>query len=85
MITQQSQIKINLPLALKDYLESKAQKFDMPIAGYVKHLILKDVSDLEYPTFQISDASEKMAFKAIKNRNKAIKVNDASEYFKTFE
>ena len=35
MITQQVQIKINLPLALKEYVESKASKFDMPIAGYI--------------------------------------------------
>lgn len=82
MITQQSQIKINLPLALKDYLESKAKKFDMPIAGYVKHLILKDVGDLEYPTFQMSARTEKIALKALKNRDKAIRVTNVAEFFK---
>lgn len=81
MITQQSQIKINLPASLKDYLESKARKFDMPIAGYVKHLILKDVSDMEYPTFKMSEATEKKAIQALKNRNSAIKVTDVNKYF----
>lgn len=82
MITQQAQIKLNLPLVLKDYLESKARKFDMPLAGYIKHLILNDVSDLDFPTFQMSDRSEKKLKKALKERNTAIKVTDVSEFFK---
>ncbi len=82
MITQQAQIKVNLPLVLKDYLESKARKFDMPLAGYIKHLILNDVSDLDYPTFQMSDRSEKKLNKALKEKNKAVKVTNVSEFFK---
>ena len=82
MITQQVQIKLNLPLALKDFLESKAQKFDMPLAGYLKHLILNDVSDLDYPTFQISDSSEKKAKKALAEKGAAVKIANVSQYFK---
>jgi hypothetical protein len=82
MITQQVQIKLNLPLALKEFLESKAQKFDMPLAGYLKHLILNDVSDLDFPTFQISAASEKKAEKALAEKKAAVKVTNVSEYFK---
>ena len=65
MITQQTQIKINLPLALKEFLESKASKFDIPIATYVKHLIIKDVEDMEYPVFQASKRVEKAYKKAM--------------------
>ncbi len=83
MITQQSQIKVNLPVALKDYLESKARKFDLPIASYVKHLILKDVSDLDFPTFRISQSSEEKARKALADRKNSIKVGNVTEYFKT--
>lgn len=82
MITQQAQIKLNLPLVLKDYLESKARKFDMPLAGYIKHLILNDVSDLDFPTFKMSDRSEKKLKKALKERSKAVKVTNVSEFFK---
>ncbi len=82
MITPQVQIKINLPQALKDFLESKAQKFDMPIAGYVKHLILKDVSNLDYPVFEMSERSKKKLKKALKERDKATKVTDVTEFFK---
>ena len=83
MITQQVQIKLNLPLALKDFLLSKALKFDMPVAGYIKHLILNDVSDLDYPIFKISDKSEKKARKALMERKRAVKVTNVSEYFKS--
>jgi Txe/YoeB family toxin of Txe-Axe toxin-antitoxin module len=37
--------KEDLPIQLKEYLESKAGRFGMPLAGYIKHLILKEVSD----------------------------------------
>ena len=82
MITQQAQIKVNLSLALKDYIESKARKFDMPLASYIKHLILNDVSDLDFPVFQMSDKSEKKLKKALKEKNKAVKVTNVSEFFK---
>lgn len=82
MITQQAQIKLNLPLALKDFLESKASKFGMPLAGYIKHLILKDVADLEYPTFEASDRTIRAYKKALKERDKAVVVTDIKEFFK---
>lgn len=82
MITQQSQIKINLPIRLKDYLESRSKKFGMPIAGYVKHLILNDISDLDFPTFEISSASEEKASKALVNRKKAVEITNVAEYLK---
>lgn len=83
MITQQTQIKINLPLALKEYLESKAKKYDMPIAGYVKHLILKDVADMEYPTFRLSDRSEAKLEHALKTKTKAKNVTSTSTYLES--
>lgn len=81
MITTQVQVKLNLPLALKEYLESKARKFDMPIAGYVKHLILKDVADMDFPTYQLSQNAEKKIQTALKNKSKAIPVTNLDEYF----
>lgn len=82
MLTQQSQIKVNLPLALKDFLESRANRFDMPIASYVKHLILCDVSEMEFPNFKISDSSEKKAKNALLDKRKSIKVTNVKDYFK---
>lgn len=82
MNTAQAQIKINLPLALKEFLESKASKYGMPVAGYVKHLILKDTEDMDYPTFEASDKTIRAYKKALKERDKAIKVTDLEEFFK---
>ena len=85
MITQQAQIKLNLPLALKDYLESKAGKFGMPLAGYIKHLMLKDVEDMDYPTFELSDKSERALKKALKEKDKAITITSKEELDKFFK
>lgn len=79
MITQQAQIKLNISITLKDYLESKARKFGLPVAGYVKHLILKDVEEMECPIFRMSERSEKRLEEAMKHRDKAV---DASVFFK---
>ena len=54
----------------------------MPVAGYIKHLVLKDVADMDYPTFQISAASEKRALKALKEKGRAKKVTNVSEYLR---
>ena len=82
MITQQSQIKINLPLALKEFLESRANRFDMPIASYVRHLILKDVSEIDFPSFKISNSSEEKAKKALSEKKRSVKVTNVKDYFK---
>ena len=85
MITQQAQIKINLPLALKEFLESKANKFGIPLAGYIKHLMLKDVENMQYPEFELSKKSEKAYKRALKaqKEGKLVSVDNIYEFFKT--
>jgi len=82
MITQQAQIKLNLPLQLKEYIESKANKLGLPLALYIKHLIINDVTDMEYPTFHMSKRSEKKLKEAMEQLDKAVDVNDVHKYFK---
>ena len=81
MVTQQAQIKLNLPVNLKEYVESKAAKFGMPLASYVRHLILKDVDDMQYPTYEASDKTIAAYKKALKEKHKAIRVDDIDEFF----
>jgi predicted DNA-binding protein len=84
MNTSQAQIKINIPVNMKDYLDSKASKFGMPVAGYIKHLILKDIENMDYPTYQASVETE-IAYKKAIDENEAgetIKVNDVDDFFK---
>jgi len=81
MLTKQTQIKLNISLQLKDYLESRAARFGMPIAGYVRHLIVKDVEDMEYPTYQTSDRVEEVYKKAVKEKDKAVTITgDMSDF-----
>ncbi|MBI2086547.1 hypothetical protein HYT74_04350 [Candidatus Daviesbacteria bacterium] len=85
MITQQTQIKINLPLALKEFLESKANRFGMPLAGYIKHLMLKDVEEMEYPIFEASDATITAYKKAMKEKDKAVTIHNTKELHEFFK
>jgi predicted DNA-binding protein len=83
MNTPQAQIKVNLPLQMKAYLESKASKFGMPLAGYIKHLILKDIEDMDYPTYEASDSTEEAYKKATEESKtgKTIKVDNLDKFF----
>ena len=83
MNTVQAQIKINIPVTMKDFLESKANKFGMPIAGYIKHLILKDIEDMDFPTYKASEATEKAYVKALEEveEGKTTKAKDIDEFF----
>lgn len=82
MITQQVQVKLTLPLELMDYLESKARKFGLPVAAYVRHLVIKDVENMDYPEYQMSDRSLARLNQALTDRKagKAIRVDDISKF-----
>lgn len=85
MITPQTQIKLNLSVALKDFLESKARRFGIPMSDYLKHLILRDIEGEEYPVFEASDATIKATREALKNIDKAVTLkdqNDLKQFFK---
>lgn len=83
MVTPQAQIKVNLSVSLKEYIESKAQKFGMPMASYIKHLILKDVEEMEYPIFKASTKTEKAYKQALEEQreDKLIPVKDVDKFF----
>jgi len=83
MNTLQSQIKVNIPLNMKDFLEAKAGRFGMPLAGYIKHLILKDIEDMDYPIYQASEETEKAYKKALDedDAGKTYKVKDIDTFF----
>lgn len=82
MNTLQVQLKVSLSEQLRDLLESKAARLGVPITQFVKHLIIKEVEDEEYPTFQMSKRAEKRLKEAVKHIDKAVVVDDIHEYFK---
>lgn len=79
--TGSSQIKVSLPIELKDFLASKSNRYGLTLSAYVKHLILKDVVDLAYPTFKASKQVEESYSEAMKNKDKAVLVDDLDEFF----
>ena len=54
MSIQTTQVKITLPDELYLLLKSKAQKYGLPLASYVKNLVLNDVKDVDIPVFKMS-------------------------------
>lgn len=75
----QIQLKISLSEQLNELLQSRAARFGLPITQFVKHLIIKEVENEQYPTFQASEWLEKKTEKALKEYGKAI---NASDFFK---
>ena len=79
MSTTQVQLKISLSEQLSELLASKAARIGVPVTQLVKHLIIKEVEDLEYPTFQMSESTQKRAQEALDQIDNAV---DASDFFK---
>jgi len=70
------QLKINLSEELQSLLQSKASKFGVPLTQYVKHIIMKDVEDQEYPVFKASEETENAAKQALEDLDKAVNAKD---------
>lgn len=81
MHVKQTQIKVSIPAQLKDYLESRAARFGMPVAGYVRHLIIKDVEYMESPSYRASEKVEKAYEKALKEKHKAVTISGPMDKF----
>lgn len=79
MNTPQTQIKLNLSVNLKEFLESKAKRFGMPVSDYLKHLILEDVEDMEFPVFTASEETEKATIEAMKNKKSSVVLQSKEE------
>lgn len=78
--SSQIQLKISLSEQLNELLQSKASRLGVPLTQYVKHLLMKEVEDEKYPTFQASEQVEKNTQEALKQIDRAV---DASVFFQT--
>lgn len=87
MVTPQTQIKLNLPLPLKEFLESKARRFGITMSDYLKHLILENVEGEQYPVFEASEATEKAYKQALKDikLGKTIEIETQEDLKKFFK
>lgn len=83
MANQSSQIKFSLPPKLKTHIENRSKRLGVPMAHYIRYLILSDLESQNYPVMQVSDRTEK-AYRAAKAEEKAgklIVVEDLEKYF----
>ncbi len=83
--TSQVQLKLSLSEQLNDLLESKAARFGVPVTQFVKHLILKEVEDEEYPTFKASKRVEKASKKALEEYDKLPLYTNVQDFFKSLK
>lgn len=65
--TQATQVKITLPNELYLHLRSRAEKFGLNLAAYIRNLIINDVKDIDIPVFKMSEEREKIALKALED------------------
>lgn len=80
--SQAVQVKVTLPNELYFFLKSKADRFGLTMSSYMKHLALRDVQDMDLPTFKMSPKNEEIALKALEElRNgKAHEIIDIDDY-----
>ncbi len=83
MQAQATQIRVTLPVQLEGYLQAKASKFGLSLSAYVKNLIINDVKDVEYPVFEASKSTEQSYAQALKERDRAIEVDDVETFLNT--
>ena len=91
MNTQYAQIKLNLPVRLRELLKAKASQWGFSVPLYIKNLIISDMKkEDDYPVFQASD-SVLEAIKQAKNDVKEGKTTiiktkkDLYDYFSKLE
>lgn len=63
--TTQEQIKVSVSPALKSLVRSRAQDIGVPVAQYVKNLIINDVK--QYPVYQVDEQTEKRIGQSLKD------------------
>lgn len=80
--TQSTQVKITLPDELYLHLRSRAEKFGLNLAAYIRNLIINDVKDIDIPVFKMSEEREKIALKALEDykRGKTKTIADLDNY-----
>jgi hypothetical protein len=84
-LTPSVQIKITLPVQLQEFVQSKAEKYGLSVASYIRHLVLDDVKDMEMPVFKMSEKTEKVVEQALEehSQGKTHEINDIDKFLET--
>lgn len=73
----------SLPEELYWHLKSKADRFGLNLASYVRHLVINDVKDGDIPVFKMSEKREKIALKALDDyeHGRTKEIGNLDKYF----
>lgn len=80
---QTVQLKVSLSMQLQNYLRSKSEKLGLTMSSYVKNLVVNDVKDIAYPSYQASTKTQE-AYKQAKQeeaKNKLVEASDLDDFF----
>jgi hypothetical protein len=77
----QRPLKISLCSRVHAILQDKAARLGIPVNLFIKNLIIKDLGKRAYPIFKASARTEKLAKKAIKERELTITVDNLDDFF----
>jgi len=59
------QVKVTFPEQLYFFLKSRADRFGLPVSAYIKNLVIDDVKAMDFPTFKMSERTEKVGLAAL--------------------
>ncbi len=80
--TSATQIKVTLPNELYLLIKSKAAKFGLNLAGYLRYLAINDAKEDDLPTFPMSAKQEKVLEKAMDDykNGKTIRIDNIDDF-----
>jgi len=76
------QVKLTLPTQLQEFVQSKASRYGLTVAAYIRHLVIDDVKDMDFPVFTMSENTENVALKALEDykQGKTKEINDIDDF-----
>jgi hypothetical protein len=83
MSATQTQLTITVPQQFEEILKIKANSLGISLSQLVKKILAKEVNDKTDATFIASDSTIRKTKKALKERDKAIRVTNIHDFFKT--
>ncbi len=79
--TNTTQIKLNIPVALKEQVEEIAKSFGYTVSAYIRHLIMEEARERKYPTYEMSDRTKKRIEKSLSGKSKFVEVKNIDDFF----
>lgn len=80
-MNEQIQIKFTVSEQIKEILTTNASALGLPVASYVRYIVIKEVEDDLYPSFKMSKRTERRVKEAKKDYINAKVVKNIDKFF----